>query len=542
MNTSHNSLLSQSEQALIAKMDQLMDAGDYSECKSILNNMFNDTTRKECNFYTSSLACKTIDVGAESFDIEYVKKGLSYFEEHRESLKKIIKPWSIEYNLGNAKKSLFETLRRRRGGSFSAETFQGLIETKNHYWKAYTLLLKEGSFEAAPELLVNLANCLSTSGRVVEALAYYDEVIGTYPQFYMAQIGRSQALLWLNDLSNSLSIKLMLEVEAGFREGLKNAKEQKIKEDMKKRIEPVTSWLRARQSSEENDDSQSSKEFLSLPESRQQTITDHLTLNEHALYCHCIKTDRDSLTIPLKSIQIVSDSMMPKMEHFLNRFKSEFTLARKFYYDAKTLPESISSQHDYEVCLTELGLNELASCNAEMLRVSFRTCIGILDKVAEAVCELFNLASPKEKIYFEHFWKQSDSRWAKLNTINNYSLLALYNQSTDLNAKTGEWSYFKDWRNALEHGLFVITTDEVQTDLHGIFEGRRRVITTTAKDFTEATEHLLRFVRSAIFNFTFCARIELLRQTAKNDTEALERITLKPNIKNQPIRKPDPGV
>lgn len=218
------------------------------------------------------------------------------------------------------------------------------------------------------------------------------------------------------------------------------------------------------------------------------------------------------------------------MEHYLNRIKSEFTTSRLLFYRSLSGENEDWEIFQDEVVYTELFENEIIDINSEMLRSSYRLCFGILDKIAEAICELFDLAHEKEKIYFESFWRprgknlhpKQKERWEKINSIENPSLLALYSQACDLNSKTGEWSFFKPWRNSLEHGIFVITDDNgIDTDPFKILGKRRNIESTNYADFLYKTLHLLRFTRSAIFNFVFCVR----REGSKNAEGKGQKIT-----------------
>lgn len=102
------------------------------------------------------------------------------------------------------------------------------------------------------------------------------------------------------------------------------------------------------------------------------------------------------------------------MELLLNRIKSEFSLARLLYY-CSLAPEEEWLIYKNELKFTELFEDEWIGVEAEMLRNSFRICFGILDKIAYAICDLFQLALPKEQIPpFESFWR---SKWEKLKNI-----------------------------------------------------------------------------------------------------------------------------
>jgi tetratricopeptide (TPR) repeat protein len=530
--------LSASQIHILKEIEDLMNAGKYDSARSKTRSALS-SANSTASLWGSALACKMIDIGSETQSKQDLEEGLNYLENSSDSLKNVIQPWSLEYNLANAKKSLFNLQRKLKETEVSTASMELLVEAKNSYWKSYKLALKDGMIESHPEILVNLANSLSTSGRVTEALYYFDAAIKNHSNFYMAHLNRSQTLEWLNQLSSTWTVKHLSEVTKGYRKAIEVSKERWILESTQSKLERSEKILsRYRIGRQLEDEKETKKEFLSLPKHRQKHILTKLTLNEHALYCSCSATSRDNLTIPLKGISIISDNMLGKMEHFLNRFKAEFGTARAFFDDSQVARSKKTKAIEYEAHLTDLSTNEVNSHQVELLRSSFRICIGILDKIAEAICELFNLASAEEKVYFQSFWRKTNERLKKIDQINNFSLIALYSQATDLNAKSGEWAHFKDWRNAMEHGLFVVVSDKDKLkDRYATFQNRRRITISTESELKENTEHLLQFTRSAIFNFTFCAREEFLRRTKHSKSPSLERIELRPLIEKPHSRK-----
>jgi GNAT superfamily N-acetyltransferase len=61
---------------------------------------------------------------------------------------------------------------------------------------------------------------------------------------------------------------------------------------------------------------------------------------------------------------------------------------------------------------------------------------------------------------------------------------------------------------ALEHEFLILTHEEAPLDVWNAREGTFKTRCVSIEAFTEHTLHLLQFARSAIFNFTFCARHE----------------------------------
>ena len=477
----------------------------------------------------AELAGLLINIGDEGLIKEVVEEGLAIIESNYDVFVKYISKNSLEYNLGNAKKAIFDISRRKKNFQFNLENIKILVEAKNHYWKSLKLFesSKRDDNEFRLKLLTNLGSTLSINCRISESLYYFDQVLKINPIFPQANVNRSNELIWLKTITGRYSIQLMKQAYFGYLKAYNSSKTlQWRKKELQARLEGIKQFIKENGYNVEdiNDDKHTLREFNQLSEYRQYCINNRLTLNEHALYCKCIASRNDDLSIASNNI-IVGGKYFLQMERLLNRIKSEFVFARHLYYKSTIKMENESLQVDNEVCYTELSDNEYIGLNSEMIRTSFRLCFGILDKIAEGLCKFFELSDEKENIYFDNFWNPKNlnteklqERWNKLNSIDNFSLIALYSQATDLNSKIGEWKIYKDWRNALEHNMFIIiNSNEIFAEKKPIKNIPDNLII-SHNDFTEKTFSMLQFVRSAIFNFAFCIRKESLLE---NDTKGL---------------------
>jgi hypothetical protein len=187
-----------------------------------------------------------------------------------------------------------------------------------------------------------------------------------------------------------------------------------------------------------------------------------------------------------------------------NRIKSEFSLARQLYFDFLNQNQNDNIHYENAVNGIVNGIRH------EQLRTSFRQCFGILDKIAEGLCYLFDLEIKEgENIYFESFWisNKKPDRWNIINGFKNIHLTALYSIACDLNKKNGEFGFYKQWRNRIEHGLFSLTNPDY---IDRNWENDKFSIKTTTENFESKTKHLLQLTRASIFSFVFCVRHELI--------------------------------
>jgi hypothetical protein len=238
---------------------------------------------------------------------------------------------------------------------------------------------------------------------------------------------------------------------------------------------------------------------------RKYCIKNHLTLNEHGIYCGCVANTKDDIQIGVKH-GVFRSEVLPKMELLLNRLKSEYGFARWAYYNAIHNAEEI----EFDVQFSELLENETITPAMELQRSSYRICYGILDKIALGVCKLFNV--PAKRIHFETFWEDAKIK-PQLNHTKNMHLNALYSIACDLNTNTGELKHFKNWRNKLEHNLLIVKDKpSSDPDYLKVFEDEDFVAVVDETVFRARTLHLLQLTRAAIFSFVYCVRLQIIER------------------------------
>lgn len=513
----------QEDDNLIKMIVNLMDSGKYVDAMNLINKRLAqnlDTATQNGAMLKAELAGLLIDIGEKGLIEKAVNDGLDIIIKNIDNFRNYLSESSLEYNFGNAKSAQFKIQRLKSGFKITTETIQLLTEAKNHYWRSYKLIPCEENGMRS-KLLVNLANTLSASGRITEALSFFDTVLQQNPHYSMAQANRSEALLRLNSLSDTYSINLLQQALEGYKKATQDSKlPTKIIHSFQKKQENLKTKLEDLGYSDErttHDIKETIVESGTHSNYRIFCIDKYLTLSEHSLYCNCLGARRDDLTIP-KTTEPIGGDFIPKMELMLNRLKSEYALARLLFYQSEPKNKCTNKTFDNELAFTELNEGETISTHSEMLRVSFRLCFGVLDKIAHGICELFELSDPDEPLYFESFWKprgksvKQQNRWSTLSSIDNMPLLALYSQATDLNAINGEWGSFKKWRNSLEHRMFILTRDTVSPpDTFKALNGQKDIELTDYTEFENKTLHLLQLTRSAIFNFVFCVRREGLK-------------------------------
>ena len=253
----------------------------------------------------------------------------------------------------------------------------------------------------------------------------------------------------------------------------------------------------------EDDKHLDEQEYQSLSEYRRWCLDNFLSLSEHALYCKCHGSARDNLNIQVPTRAVAGDFILP-MEKVLNRLKSEFGLARLMLYEHQS--DKKDNDIDDDTCYAELYDNELLGVNIEKLRTAFRICFGILDKIGNAIALLFDLQLKTNKgqvqtlIISYLLGTLKTQATQDFVAYDNEGLIGLYSIACDLNHKLeGELSFYKQWRNALEHSFVFVYENEKPEDIETSLAYYEEPVFISESEFVESAEHVLQLRRSAIF-------------------------------------------
>jgi len=493
---------------------------EFIESFNLLKEILFEINKFEKNELTYqilfNIACYCVDIGHMNINSEASEIGIKLFTNYQEKFIELFKE-NFYYNLGNAKSNLLgNDVNLDIMNNQSFYDIEKLVEIKSNYWKAIKYANKKHPM--FPKFTVNLGNSLKRQFRLIEALDCYDRVNKLYLDIPQGWINKAESLVLLHQISDTYSIQMYKQIRQAYR----NASNSK-------NIPP--SWIPYYNDQvtyysdiiqtvciEENieldihDSLNTQKEYESLSDYRKFCLNANLSLSEHGLYCKCYESAIDNLTIPTSNTK--EKNFVLPMEQVLNRLKSEFSFARHLYYEYLT--HRTPNELYFELGFAPFFNDELLGLDIEKLRTSFRLCFGILDKIGVAICELYNLyPHPQNKIvYFQNFWQlDGNDRREKFNQIKTAGLLALYSIATDLNdKKDGEWAFFKDYRNALEHSFFVIHQNEQPHDLFNSYSFMNdNIVFEQESRFVEHLKLLLQLTRSAIFSFVFMVREEALK-------------------------------
>lgn len=503
---------------LKSKINGLLDQRKYDEALQELNFQIDNfiENKNDDLFLLAELAGSYITLGSEAYNIQAVNKGLSIFQENIEVLKTAITEESIDYCLGNGFHAIYKIVVQDKNyfPPKPESVTDSLFEAKQSYQRAFKKIKIDDLNEFSIQVLTNLGNNLNHSGRIVEALQLFDLVLAHNPKFPQAVASKADGLRYMMQATNCpITISLFAEIYRLFN----IASEQKIVlKEIKESVENGKNYsleflIRngVKIDSLDAEFDLNDLEYQNHPDNLKFFLDNFLSLSEHSLYCKCNGSKIDDLTIGYPGF-VITDEKIVQLELLNNRLKSEFSLARQLYFDYLEFNENDNVHYENIISGIDNGIR------VEKLRTSFRQCFGILDKIAEGLCFLLDLEiGESENIYFETFWKPKNklARWTKINEFENIHLTALYSIACDLNKKNGEFGFYKQWRNKIEHGLFSLNNAEYEDNE---LEYANFSIRTTTSDFEQKTKHLLQLTRASIFSYVYCVRHELIRKKEKS--------------------------
>jgi len=245
-------------------------------------------------------------------------------------------------------------------------------------------------------------------------------------------------------------------------------------------------------------------EFEKFSDYRKYVLNHELSLNEHALHCHCRNAEHDNLSIGLYSGSIHQNNpeKLKELERYLNRIKSEFVFARLLFYKYETFEDNNSHfyfKDDYKNTAVQDD-NEILGYRIEHIRTSYRILYGLLDKIASAILVHYNIPEGGKSVYFEDVFHQFNT---DLSDKENIHLRALQSMSLDLSQsldgiKVGSLGFYKKIRNKLEHGLLSLSENETDFEIREI----------NILDFKSFVLDLMRLTKAAIFSLNFLIRTE----------------------------------
>jgi len=358
---------------------------------------------------------------------------------------------------------------------------------------------------------VNFANLLSQTGRVCEALIWYNRAIDKMPEFGMALGNRAQCKMNYAALlfSDNHTAKFLHSAYKDLERALENSENlhHRALVNFQSRFKAIEDYSDDRLSLE-------NEEEYELGETTDDEDY-HRWVLEHNLYINPLNdisthtcTAHDYFHLPNMFIPEDKDFPYPGL---YNQFKQEFVSARYLYYEGITRVEDGPHHSDRDVKLPDTFDYTVYGYRTEQIKNALRTSYSIFDKIAVLINEYFEVGQSQPS--FHHVWHQ-DGEYSKglaepFKGTDNWALNALYWIKKDFHhavSKKDEDSVvvvaheLRNLRTAIEHDYIKVFDD----DFIDSPENNLSVIEDTLYDAIGKTElrqaalEMLRLARAAI--------------------------------------------
>jgi tetratricopeptide (TPR) repeat protein len=462
-------------QEKLSKAKTLLKADDIDNLKPLLEDVLSTYVRP--SDYTTApivefmLGAMLIDLGNELFingDLieskEFVRKGIEILEFVEENFPSDENLLFLLYNIGNGYSAL---LKMEKIQWF----FDGRISGNHRKQKEYYCRAVEESqkdpFKKVPsiwlcELYTNLGNCLDTVGRNVEALDYYEVALNINPNFAPALGNKGVTLSNIAFSIHGYNHVCLLEAKELLEKATSSQYlYQTMRRGFTNKLNQINAIIDSHKpgfSPEKIDNNQEKNAFH---------VFLHNFSNKHNLYLS------PTIGVVTKGRQVHKDILYPsslsgdidtkhieKCISFINQIKLDYAFSRYLLAQSQ-YPNKTIEDIDKDVDFYNPFDYSVFSSFVEMMQVSFRLSIDILDKVAAFTHFYYGLTKPKlSQTYFSNVWhqqNQNDQLQEILREPQNLFLLGLFDLSKDINeGYVPGFGFYKKRRNALTHRFLSV--------------------------------------------------------------------------------------
>jgi hypothetical protein len=357
------------------------------------------------------------------------------------------------------------------------------------------------------QCLNNLGNRLRIAGRSVEALEYWRRTLELQPDFGMTLCNRTMVFvnyaLVLEHPEDKASFLLKAHQEACVAlaptaqyTSERDEVTRKTTQNLRKWIESVLD-LKGIAASGVNpfggEDSAASEEERAY---RQWCLVNCLYLNPlNDLGPYGVAAS-DSMSLGTHLVPVDAPHMF---ESFFDQMKQEYVSARWLLFQGLNMRKPHFSDRDVLLGATEPRPS--LSFAVEQVKVAYRVCYSLFDKIAFFVNAYMELGIPLKRVSFRTIWRDDENQPLRVqfNSSGNWGFCALYWLSKDFFEKANdevaepEARELSDIRNHLEHKYLRVTEAEPTIGPPGDL-----AFMVSREQFEGKAMHLLKLARSAL--------------------------------------------
>jgi hypothetical protein len=382
------------------------------------------------------------------------------------------------------------------------------IEKQITYYRKALQLIKENNNDFIKcQVLTNLGNLFSHIGRNVEAQEYFNLCININPKFGMAIGNRGFGLFHYARVIFE-PIHQFIFMQYARKDLLESCKRNDVYNDAKNAFHSIAKHIETVYPIEELEDFKKYDDYYNgLTEDE---IDYRTWCSENKLFINPLNdvltesvVANDYLFTPAMVLKV---DEKPIYQSMFNQLKQEYVSARYLFYEAFLSSEIHFS--DKEVTLMDTLDYSVYSLSIEKVKIAFRICYSIFDKISYFLNLYLGLENDPAKVSFRKIWFKNLNKNQGLNKIisksNNWALRGLFWLSKDLYEKDfdviiePEAKELANVRNYIEHKSFKVVdsfnSDWTQeTETYEIDRGL----------FEDKTFKILKLSRSALMYLSF---------------------------------------
>lgn len=436
------------------------------------------------------------------------------------------------YQLANA-----YSLRDSWSDEETAYTFFESPDLVNALGHARAGVAEEYRFVLGPlretQSYVNFANALSQTGRVCEALVWYNRAIETKPEHSMALGNRGQCKLHYASLlfSTNHTVRFLHSAYKDFEKAIEtwDNPHPYAKSTFEARMKGIERYT-DEELDIENEDEFELGETPFDEEYHKWVLDNNLYLNPlNDIYTYS-STAHDFFHLPDMIIPDDGDFPYPGI---YNQIKQEYVSARYLYFEGKVKSEDSPHFSDRDVKIPDTLDYSVYGYRTEQIKTALRISYSIFDKIAVLINEYFEVGQ-SEPAYNEVWHKGGDYNQGlaePFQDTENWALNALYWIKKDFHhsiSKNDEDSVvvvaheLKHLRNAVEHDYIKVFEDSIVSeppDRDWLSDSHYDAI--GKSELRKATLEMLRLARAAMIYIALAVHQEEEKKRQDLDGETL---------------------
>lgn len=380
------------------------------------------------------------------------------------------------------------------------------------------------------QILTNLANCYSTTGRVIDAIWHWDQALRAVPTFGMARANRGIGLWTYATAQYDPGHQLVLAREAwralnpehlqGLEPGT-DAEFRRVRAQIEAAVRPEAFSVDFDIDGFPLGESASEKQY------RRWCLKQRAFLNPLNELGEVSVAAQDVLSCPSVVAGIGEG---PRFHDYMNQINQEYCSARWLIYEATH--ENAPHLSDRDVRLYNTLDYPSYGLRTEQLKLAFRGLYSLFDKVAFFLNAYLGLGVPEKRVSMRGLWyiKQDRKRGIRpeFSARHNWMMRGLFWLTKDLYEDTPGFRkaldplarQMADVRNQLEHKYLKLHGD-LWAGPDSSFFTDSLAMSLPRDEFEKMTLHLLRMVRSAIIQLALSVNREEQLRAEKRGPDAI---------------------